>query len=89
LEVLLDYGIVGFIIYLPIILWSFLYMLRALLNYDLRNLQVLIYVMIVILVLSFSQSIIMMTPGLGFVLLIYGVCRLEQVERSGFMRLSK
>jgi exopolysaccharide production protein ExoQ len=89
LEVLLSYGIVGFIIYLPIILFSLLYMLRALLNYDLRNLEVLIYVMVVILVFSFSQSIIMMTPSIGFVLLIYCVSRLEQVERSGFMRLSK
>jgi hypothetical protein len=45
--------------------------------------------MVVILVFSFSQSIIMMTPSIGFVLLIYCVSRLEQVERSGFMRLSK
>jgi O-antigen ligase len=89
LDLLLCYGIVGFIVYMPIILASLLYMLRALLNYDLRNLQVLIYVMVVILVLSFSQAIALMTPGIGFVLLIYGVSRLEQVERSGFMRLSK
>jgi len=89
LDLLLCYGIVGFIVYMPIILASLLYMLRALLNYDLRNLQVLIYVMVVILVISFSQSIALMTPGIGFVLLIYGVSRLEQVERSGFMRLSK
>ena len=89
MEGLLAYGIGGMIFYMPIILSSFLYMLRALLNYDLRNLEMLIYIMVVILVLSFTTPLVMYTPGIGFALLIYCVCRLEQVERSGFMRLSK
>jgi len=85
LEILLSYGIIGLLLYLPIILSSFLYIFRALLNYDLRGLEVSIYVVIAILVLSMAVPLIMYSPSVGLVLLLYVVSRLEQVERSGFM----
>jgi exopolysaccharide production protein ExoQ len=89
LEVLLTFGIVGFLLYLPLIGSSLLYMSRALLSYDLRELQVLIYGMIVIFVISMAIAYIMYSPSLGFVLLIYFVSHLENIERSGFMRLER
>jgi O-antigen ligase len=87
LEILLSYGIVGLLLYLPIIFSSFLYIFRALLNYDLRGLEVPIYVVIAILVLSMAVPLIMYSPSVGLVLLLYVVSRLEQVERSGFMTI--
>lgn len=87
LEVLLCYGIIGFIVYIPIIGSSVLYIVRALLSYDLRDLQVLIYVMIVIFTISMAIAYIMYSPSFGMILLLFFVSHLEQVERSGFMRI--
>ncbi|MGD0734791.1 MAG: O-antigen ligase family protein [Terracidiphilus sp.] len=87
LEVLLSYGIVGLALYLPIIGSALLYIFRALMSYDLRDLEVPIYVMITILILSMAVPLIMYSPSIGMVLMLYGVSQLERVERSGFMRL--
>ena len=87
LEVILSYGIIGFLIYIPIMLSSFLYMVRAILSYSLPELEVVIYCMIVIMVESFAAPIIMFTPALGMILILYCGSHLERVERSGFMRL--
>jgi O-antigen ligase len=87
LEIILSYGIIGFLIYIPIILSAFLYMIRAVLSYDLPEHEVLIYSMIAILVVSFAAPIIMFNPALGMVVILYCASHLERVERSGFMRL--
>jgi O-antigen ligase len=87
IELLIGYGIIGLCLYLPIIGSSLLYMFRALLSYDLRYLQVPIYVMIGILVTSMAAPLILYSPAVGMILLLYCVSHLEKVERSGFMRL--
>jgi hypothetical protein len=62
-------------------------MVRAILSYSLPELEVVIYCMIVIMVESFAAPIIMFTPALGMILILYCGSHLERVERSGFMRL--
>ena len=87
IEVLLSYGLIGFAIYMTILCSTFLYMFRALLSYDLRDLEVLIYVMISLLVLSMASPLLMYSPAVGMILLLYCVSHLEKIERTGFMRL--
>jgi len=87
LEIILSYGIIGFLLYIPILLSSFLYMVRAILSYDLPELEVLVFCMIVVMVESFAMPLIMFTPALGMIMVLYCGSHLERVERSGFMRL--
>jgi len=86
-EVLLGFGAIGLCFYLPIILSAFLFMARALFNYNLLELQVLIYVMITLLILSMASPLIVYSPSVGMVLLLYCVSHLERIERTGFMTL--
>ena len=86
-EVLLSYGIIGLLLYLPIPLSSLLYMVRALFSYSLPEIEILLYIMIVILLVSLTSPIVLYTPAIGLILLLYAVSHLERVERSGFMRI--
>ncbi len=86
-EILLFYGIVGLFLYLLILVPTFLYIFRALMSYQLAELEVLIYVIIGILVLSMASPLIVYFPSLGMLLLMYCASRLEQIERSGFLKL--
>ncbi|SEF72824.1 O-antigen ligase [Bryocella elongata] len=87
LEIILTYGFIGFALYLPIIISAIFYIGRAVLSYTLAHLEVLIYCMIVVLVESFAAAVIMYTPAIGMILVLYCTSQLELIERTGFMRL--
>ena len=89
LETIIDYGIIGFVIFLPIPVSSFLFTFRAIMSYSLRNLEMFIYMIISILIQSFAGSTITWSVGISFIVLLFAVANLEKVERSGFMSLPR
>ncbi len=87
LDTILSYGLIGLILFLPIPISSFLFTFRAILSYTLDEFEIYIYMIIVILVISFAMSVMNYTPGITLILLLYAVANLEKVERSGLMSL--
>jgi exopolysaccharide production protein ExoQ len=87
IEILLYFGIIGLCLFLPLLGSAGLYIFRAFLSYDLRRLEVLVYIMIGLLTTSVAAPVFLYYPAIGMILLMYCVSRLEQVEKSGFMKL--
>jgi O-antigen ligase len=87
LEIILSYGYVGFALYMPIMIFSVYFIGRAMLSYEMRDSRVLIYVMVSIFILSFAVVLMMFSPSVGMILMLYCTSHLEMVDRSGFMSL--
>lgn len=87
IEIVLSYGYVGLALYMPLMLFSIYYMGRAMLTYETRDVRVLIFVMVSIFVLSFAVVLMMWSPSVGMILMLYCTSHLELIERSGFMTL--
>lgn len=87
LETVLAFGLIGLAIYMPIPISSFLFMFRAVMSYSIVEYRPLIYIIAVLLVMSFAIALITCSPGIGLISLLYCVANLERVERSGIMRL--
>jgi O-antigen ligase len=87
LDCVISYGLIGLMIYLPIPLSALAYIFRAILSYSIENLEMYIYMLTAIIVLSFGGGFLTLTPGISYVLAIYVISNLEKVERSGFMSL--
>jgi exopolysaccharide production protein ExoQ len=87
LDVIITYGLIGLALYLPIPLSAIIFTFRAILNYSLETYEMYIYMIVVIIFMSFGSTFLTYTPGIAFVLVLYAVSNLEKVERSGFMTL--
>lgn len=87
LDTIVSYGIIGFILFLPIPVFAFAYLFRAVVSYMLNDIEPFIYITLAILIISFVMGVLTYSPGIGMVLLLYSVANLEKVERSGFMSL--
>jgi exopolysaccharide production protein ExoQ len=89
LDTVIDYGIIGLVLYLPIPVSAVLYAFRAIVSYSLEQFEIYIYFLTVVIVMSFAGGFMTLAPGISFVLVIYTVSNLEQVERSGFMHFQR
>ena len=87
LDVVISYGIIGLLLYLPIPLFAVIYIFRAVMSYSLEIFEMFIYMLVAIIVISFAGGFLTYAIGIGYVLAIYTISNLEKVERSGFMRL--
>ena len=81
IEILIYYGILGMILFTPLLLSGFIYMYRASLSRNLAEYQVHIYVLFGLASLSMAAPLIMYYPAIGMLAMLYSTASLETVDR--------